>query len=336
MRSGNGRVIRMAAINWENCAMEQCKEALYSYCLFGEREWSREEQIQCLYTLSNHAEQHYRSVWIPKKNGKKRRLLIPDPILSEVQRNILSEILLKIPVSEYAKAYKKGVGLRQMADAHRGKSTVMRLDIRDFFGNITFFMVYQQVFSSCRFPPAIGTLLTHLCCCRDVLPQGAPTSPAISNLVLKPFDDYMGQWCRARGIAYSRYCDDMVFSGEFQPKTVKNKARGFLASMGFSLNGEKSAVRAASQRQTVTGVVVNEKIQVPRDYRRKVHQEVYYCRRYGVDDHRKRMGQQGEAVEKERYLMSLAGKLNYILQINPKDRQARADLEVIKEIIRGS
>ena len=260
--------------------------------------------------------------------------MIPDPILAEVQRNILTQILADMPVSEYAKAYRKGLGLREMVQEHQGQNTVMCLDIRDFFGNITFFMVYQQVFSSLRFPPAIGTLLTNLCCFKDTLPQGAPTSPAISNLVLKPFDEYMGQWCRKRGIVYTRYCDDMVLSGELDPKTVKNKVRGFLRVIGFSLNEEKSSVRRQSQRQTVTGIVVNEKIQAAREYRRRVHQEVYYCRKFGVDDHLAKIGKdKKEPMDRQRYLLSLLGKLNYILQMNPQDGQAKSDLAALKEII---
>lgn len=319
---------------WRYCTAEQCRELLHSYRLFGERKWSMEEQERCLYTLSNHAEQYYRTVWIPKKNGKKRKLMIPDPILAEVQRNILTQILADMPVSEYAKAYRKGLGLREMVQKHQGQNTVMCLDIRDFFGNITFFMVYQQVFSGLRFPPAIGTLLTNLCCFKDTLPQGAPTSPAISNLVLKPFDEYMGQWCRERGIVYTRYCDDMVFSGDLDPKAVKNKVRGFLSVIGFSLNEEKSSVRRRSQRQTVTGIVVNEKIQAAREYRRGVHQEVYYCRKFGVDDHLAKIGKdKKESMDRQQYLMALLGKLNYILQMNPQDGQAKADLEALKEII---
>ena len=303
--------------------------------LFSEKNWSLEEQEKCLYTLSNHVEQHYRKVWIPKRNGKKRELFIPDSILLEVQRKILYDILLDIPVSNYARAYRKGYGLCQMAEAHKGKNMVMCLDIREFFGNITYSMIYQQVFSTKYYPLSVGTLLAHLCCYRDVLPQGAPTSPAISNLVLRPFDDYMGQWCEERGIAYTRYCDDMVFSGEFNPRKVKNKVKGFLAVMGFSLNEEKSRISLSAKRQSVMGIIVNEKMQVRREYRRKVHQEVYYCHRYGVDGHlARRAGGEKKNMKKERYLQSLLGKLNYILQINPCDRQAKADLIMVKDMIR--
>ena len=107
-------------------------------------------------------------------------------------------------------------------------------------------------------PPAAGVLLTSLCCYRDCLPQGSPVSAAVSNLVMRPFDEYMGTWCRERGISYTRYCDDLTFSGDFNVKEVRDKAENFLKVMGFSLNRKKTRVLGRGQRQCVTGIVVND------------------------------------------------------------------------------
>ncbi len=318
-------------MRWRYCTKEQCRELLASYDLFQGLGWSAQEQERCLYSLSNHAKRHYRAVEIPKKSGGIRKLMVPDPILSKVQKRILHGILDEMPISDYAKAYKKGGRLTENALPHRGKRRILKLDIRDFFGNITFTMVYQSVFCSLRFPPAVGTLLTNLCCCGDVLPQGAPTSPAISNLVMRPFDDYMGEWCARQNVGYTRYCDDMTFSGDFSPDMVRRKVKGFMTVMGFELNEKKTAVQERSQRQTVTGIVVNEKGQAAREYRKNLRQEVYYCQRFGVEEHLKR--RRGKTEETPRsYLSSLEGKLRYVLQVNPNDTQARADLEVIQRL----
>ena len=102
----------------------------------------------------------------------------------------------------------------------------------------------------------MGTILTYLCCYRDYLPQGAPTSAAISNLVMKPFDTYMGAWCGEKGIRYSRYCDDMSFSGEFDADTVIRKAGGFLKAMGFELNTKKTKAVSLSSETGGYGIVV--------------------------------------------------------------------------------
>ena len=120
---------------------------------------------------------------------------------------------------------------------------------------------------------------------QDRLPQGSPASAAISNLVMKPFDTYMEGWCRDRGIVYTRYCDDMTFSGDFRVSAVYGKVNGFLGAMGFELNQSKTKVLTRHVRQTVTGMVVNDKVQVPLPYRRALRQEVYYCLKYGVKEH---------------------------------------------------
>ena len=156
-----------------------------------------------------------------------------------MQKNILRIILSEEKVSKYAKAYCPGRRIRDNAFAHVGAETILELDIKDFFENITYIMVYQCVFSGEYYPPAVRTLLTQLCCYRDYLPQGAPTSPMISNLVMFSFDQYMGKWCEEREICYTRYCDDMTFSGKFDVREVKQKVRSYLQVLGFELNLKK-------------------------------------------------------------------------------------------------
>ena len=187
-----------------------------------------DNQLAFLYALSNHAQNHYSQVFIPKKNGKKRKLLIPDYLLKQVQTNILKHILVQFPVSPYATAYKRGCSTVFNAFPHLNQKLLLKLDIHDFFGSITYIDVYQKVFKSELFPPSVRTLLTHLCCYHDALPQGAPSSPYISNLILKPFDNYIGNWCKKQQITYTRYCDDMTFSGDFNSVLVKKKVQSFL------------------------------------------------------------------------------------------------------------
>lgn len=322
---------------WKYCTPEQSREFLLSFKLLGETEWERDKQIACLYAVSNHIERHYHPAALRKRDGSIRCLQVPDRLLKKIQRNILHHILEQMPVSCYATAYHKGAGTLVNARAHTGAGQILKLDIKDFFGHILFYHVYRNAFPTIYFPPSVGTLLTHLCCYRDCLPQGAPTSSAISNLVMKPFDTYMGSWCEERGIRYSRYCDDMTFSGSFDAETVIKKVRGFLKSMGFELNRKKIVVAARHQRQVVTGIVVNEKPQVATDYRRRLRQEIYYCERFGLQSHLEsvrdtRFLPLGEAGLLK-YWLSLLGRVNYILHVNPDDTyfvQARRRLMGMK------
>lgn len=322
---------------WKYCTKEQCRTFILSMNLLGNVNWTEERQLACLYSISNHTEQHYNRASILKKDGSKRHLLMPDPLLKGIQRNLLHHILDQIPISIYATAYQKKSDIRNNAAAHLSKKQVLNLDIKDFFDTIVFYMVYQAAFPRIYFPPAAASLLTHLCCVYDRLPQGAPTSAAISNLVMKPFDDYMGNWCEQQSICYTRYCDDMTFSGEFDAEKVKRRAGNFLSAMGFSLNHKKTRVRTVSMRQVVTGIVVNEKLQVSREYRRKLRQEIYYIKKYGVVSHLKQIEDQkylpiGEEGVK-RYLRTQIGKVNYVLHINPEDAYFKEAVPYLKSCL---
>ena len=230
---------------WKYCTAEHCREMLLSFRLLEGEEWTDDKVISCLYAVSNHTEKHYNRLRIPKKGGGVRQIQAPDPLLKTIQRNILHHILEGLELSPCAAAYHRGASIRDNAARHTGKNVVLKLDIKDFFGTITFSMVQQRAFNSRYFPVPVGTLLTSLCCLRDTLPQGSPASAAISNLVMKPFDEYMEAWCRERDIVYSRYCDDMTFSGDFAAAEVIGKVKGFLDAMGFELNRSKTKVLTA-------------------------------------------------------------------------------------------
>lgn len=331
---------------WKYCTPDQVKATLRSLNLLDQVPLEKEKYFSCLYSVSNHTEQHYQVIKMKKKNGGVRRLSVPDFLLGRIQKNILHHVLYEFPVSAYATAYKPGYSMEKNAEPHVGKKQILQLDIRDFFDNISFVLVYQYAFPAVYYPPAIRTILADLCCFRDVLPQGAPTSPAVSNLVMRPFDDYMGKWCEERQIHYTRYCDDLTFSGDFDWREVKNKVKGFLGVYGFELNEKKTKISRKSVRQTVTGIVVNEKPQVGRDYRRKLRAEIYYCGKYGVESHLSRCGEDTKicADIKENmteitqevcihYLQQLLGKVNYILQVNPEDAEFLEKRELVKKLL---
>ena len=138
------------------------------------------------------------------------------------------------------------------AGPHTGRKQVLKLDISHFFDSILFPRVISAAFPDTLFPPAAAALLANLCCCRERLPQGSPGSPAISNLVMRPFDESMRRWCEARQIVYTRYCDDMTFSGDFDPAAVYHKVKSYLEAMGFSLNEKKTKLLKDGVRQSVT------------------------------------------------------------------------------------
>lgn len=306
---------------WKYATTQHQNEFLLSLELLGRTPWTKEKQLACLYAVSNHTEKHYETKHIPKRSGGYRTIYMPDPLLKNLQRNILKNVLHHLPVSPFATAYQKGSSVRTNAQPHVAKKQVLKLDIEDFFTSITFPMIYIAAFPGIYFPPAVATILTALCTYRDYLPQGAPTSAAISNLVMLPFDTHMSEWCQARNITYTRYCDDMTFSGEFSPGKVITKTRNFLEVVGFTLHEDKISLQTESTRQIVTGVVVNEKLQAPRPKRRELRQQLYYCKQFGVESHLKSQGL-GTALEEQiSFLESLLGKIAFVLELNSEDKE---------------
>jgi retron-type reverse transcriptase len=284
-----------------------------------------------LYGLSNNLENHYHNVFIPKSDGTKRKLSVPDLILKNVQRAIADNILAHYPVSKYATAYKVGSSVQKNARPHVKKEKILKLDIEGFFDNIIYSKVKDIVFYEEKYSEPIRILLTMLCYYRESLPQGAPTSPAITNIMMYDFDERIGAYCSERGIAYTRYCDDMTFSGAFDEKEVIAVVKAELQKLGLFLKNRKTAIISNTKRQTVTGIVVNEKINLTKEYKKKIRQEMYYIKRFGIDSHLKKI----RILEKEQYIDSLLGRIAFVLQTIPKDDEFLEYKNLLQTYIKG-
>ncbi len=277
-----------------------------------------------LFVLSRFREEHYKVLKVIKKNGKYRTLKIPDEELKDVQKKILRQILLYYDVSEYATAYERGSTLYKNAVVHKGKKYLLKMDISDFFDSITSDMVHDKVFNTKYFPKHIGSLLTQLCCNEGCLPQGAPSSPKLSNIVMADFDGAIGRWCSKKGVSYTRYCDDLTFSSDEPLYNVYVRVKSMLEEMGFEVNENKTGFFTNACRQSVTGLTVNEKVRVSREYKRKLRQEIYYTLKYGPSDvitkeDKKEFVFFGEP-EIQTYMDSLIGRTAYVLQIEPANK----------------
>ncbi len=293
--------------------------------LFPKVKYKREidSRIKTLLSLTNNINKCYYTTYITKSNGKKREINSPMLGLKYYQKAICKNILTGIPVSEYAAAYKKGSSLKYSTAVHIGKPMILKLDIKNFFGSILYKTV-QEMFLSQGYDYFMATTLATLCCYKGRLPQGTPTSPAISNIVMREFDNQVSCFCNTRNIAYTRYSDDMSFSGNFDKNEIIFFVESKLNQLGFKLNHRKTKVIKQGQRQTVTGVVVNEKQQLPKNYRKQIRQEIYFCQKYSVKSHilhanlTQYIRPNGDVYYKE-YLHNLYGRINYALQINPTD-----------------
>ena len=311
---------------WKYIGTKECNDFLLSLNLFNCKD--ENTYIKTLYSISNNVESNYKVYKIKKRNGKYRTIHEPNTLLKHIQKQILINILNNKSISEYAKAYHKGISLKDNANPHINKEIILKLDIKDFFENISFLNIYNFCFQIEYFPKSVGMLLTTLCTYEDHLTQGSPTSAYISNLVMKDFDEEIGFWCKENGISYTRYSDDMTFSGSFNPSDIIKKVRKMLYSLGLQLNSDKIYVVTKNACQTVTGLVVNDKVQVGIKYRKEIRKEVYYINKYGLQSHLKKINEN----DKKRYLNSLYGRILYVLQINKNDKEFISYKGIINKI----
>ena len=284
---------------------------------------------RALYYASNTVQKHYHAVEIPKGNGETRVLHVPDSFLKSIQKSIARNILAYESISPYASAYRLCGSTKNNAKPHVGNEMVMKCDIRKFFDHITFPMLRKKVFTEEQFSKSNSILLSALCVYSDSVPQGAPTSPAISNIIMRDFDYRVGAWCDERNISYTRYCDDMTFSGMFDAKEVKQFIKKELKKEGFFLNDKKTVILHSGQKMEVTGIVVNEKLSIPKSYKKSLRQELYYCKKYGLKSHLK---VSGIKEDPEKYRKELLGRVNYILSVEPGNKEMQGYREWIRGI----
>nr|WP_121306903.1 reverse transcriptase family protein [Paraburkholderia sp. BL17N1] len=235
---------------------------------------------------------HYAYKSIEKRDGRCRIIEIPKPRLRALQRKVLSGLLDRIPAHEAAHGFRHGRNIVTFAAPHVGKAVVMRFDLTDFFASVHAGRVYSA-FYALGYPRPVARALTALCTNRipsgrllapDVrdridwrerqryrnrhLPQGAPTSPALANLCAFRLDLRLAGLARSVGATYTRYADDLAFSGDEEFARMADRLCIRVAAIaleeGFGVNLRKTRVMRRSARQHLAGVVVNSHANVAR------------------------------------------------------------------------
>jgi RNA-directed DNA polymerase len=219
----------------------------------------------------------------PLRRGTKVRWIeAPKSILKRIQRDLLDHVLYGLPVTEHAHGFVPGRSIVTNARQHVGRHWVVTLDIKDFFPSITAGQVRAAIDglgwdAECLI--AVTTLLTR----RGRLPQGAPTSPHVANLVARDLDHLLAARAAARGWDYTRYADDLTFSGDSSPDGLVEDVETLLWQHGFRSARRKTRLMPRDQRQEVTGLVVNERVRLPKPQRRRLRAMVYRAQHLGPE-----------------------------------------------------
>ena len=214
----------------------------------------------------------YRTVHIPKRSGGTRALQVPNPSLKRLQRRFLAHGFDAIPLHDAAHGFRKGRSILSNAGPHAGKPCVVNVDIEGFFPGTT----YRNILRACSeladgaLSPAARHVVADLCSYQGALPTGAPTSPAIGNIVLRAADAAISKAVHRFGVAYTRYADDLTFSGGTGCVGALRFVEKVLGELGYRLNAKKTNIFRRGRRQMVTGLVVNQAPHLPRRTRRLI------------------------------------------------------------------
>ena len=232
-----------------------------------------------LYAISNETPAWYKCFQIPKNNGSMRNIEAPRPYLKTIQRRIQKKILSCFTVHDCATAFLPGKNIRRNALFHVNKSVVLNCDIKNFFPSLKSRAVFEFFRRRTGYEPDVCMMLSRLCTLYVHLPQGAPSSPMLSNLLMFEIDETICQWCAKHYLSYSRYADDMTFSGEIDVRVqadILQMVKRNLTLLHLKLNIAKTKVYRSNRRQLVTGLVVNEYVGVPREKIREFRTWLYY------------------------------------------------------------
>jgi retron-type reverse transcriptase len=275
----------------------------------------------------------YTSFEIAKRDGGARKICAPKKQLRWVQRHILDKILARVPAHDAAHGFVPGRSTVTNATPHLGAELLLKFDLTEFFPTIHYYRVLglftslgyhapDARFSSDDESKRVAGTLTRLCCYTAdpeewsgaIMPQGAPTSPALSNLVCRRLDARLtGLAQRNKGV-YTRYADDLTFSFKKAKDIDLGRFRWWVDQIchqeGFLINQKKFRVVRDSQRQLVTGIVVNEQLRIPREERRRFRAMLHNCRKHGIES---------QARGRSDFASYLRGFASYVNMVDPEE-----------------
>lgn len=238
---------------------------------------------QSLLDLSRSVNQHYHRFGIDKGNGKKRWIEAPSNFLKYTQKQILLEILYKVSPHEAAHGFVPNRSIVTNAEPHVNREWVANFDIKGFFPATKRPLIKDVLSRYTQLNEDERRVVLKLVSKNGVLPQGAPTSPHIANLAMYEADLKMQHYADVNNLKYTRYADDLTFSGDRLPKELRRFIGRSIRPLGYQIASGKSKWLPQSKRQMVTGLVVNKSIGLPRPERKRLRAIIHDAKMRGED-----------------------------------------------------
>jgi len=296
---------------------------------------------QLIYILYHEKKPHYQAFTIPKKTGGTRNIHKPIGSIDILQSKLLPFLYNKYRVKKAAHGFIKEKSVLTNAQMHLKKKYILNIDLKDFFGSINFGRVYGLFMSE---PFKIGqpaaAMLAQLCCYEDKLPQGAKTSPILSNFIASSLDKKLVDFAKANHCTYTRYADDitlsstkkfsskvLLFEKDVEPTSnefvLSDVLKYVIESSGFSINYKKVRLQIKSVRQEVTGIIVNDFPNVKRTFIRQIRAMIYSWESDGLEsaakkhlEHKSKKNDISTIKDPKKYFINVVvGKLAYLKMI---------------------
>lgn len=290
------------------------------------------------YIYSN---KNYSIFTINKKNGSKREIAAPADKLKKIQRLLLKEWLPLSSTKEPVHGFTNNRSVVTNAKTHSSKKPyfVLNIDLKDFFGSISFYRIRGLLLSSkFKYPYEVATVIAHICCKNAFLPQGAPTSPFLSNLICKSMDSELQILAKKNRAVYTRYADDITFSFYQNSKhkisnqiiswssdgaiILGNKLLEIIKKNSFTINDSKTRWMNKYQRMEVTGLTINQFPNVKREYINRIRIMLHTWKKFGYKNAEKTFhdtyNTQKNRHSKPSFSDTLHGKLSYLYAVKDK------------------
>jgi len=252
----------------------------------------------------------YNHFFIKKRSNGYREIMSPNKDLKYIQKWLLFNILSKHPLTNSCKGFREGISIKDNASVHSDAKVVLKVDLLKFYDTITERRVYG-VFEKMGYAKNLSYSFAKLCTAKhhdkywqdfsysdkkslasiyeeraSILPQGAPSSPTLANIIATKMDKRFEALAQKMNFSYSRYADDLTFSIKDEGKLPKLKLiREIISDENFYINENKISYMYRGSKQYVTGLTVTNGVHTSKKYRKEIERHIHFCRRYGVEEH---------------------------------------------------
>lgn len=275
--------------------------------------------LETILEIINNKYYYYNTFFIKKKSGNYREINQSLKQLFLIQQDLSSYLLFKRKAHKSSHAFEIEKSILTNASKHINKNIVLNIDLENFFNYITKEKVVETLKENFNIDEKTIDIISELCTYNNKLPQGAPSSPILSNYCCSKLDQDLNSFCKLYGIIYSRYADDLTFSFNYKKLPIKqvNDIYKIIIENGFVINTKKIRYAFKNQRQLVTGLVVNNKVNVKKDFIRLIRSILYNWENKGFDYIQSEF--KNKISNSKNIISTMDGWINFLGSIRGKD-----------------